>query len=158
MADDIEVCTAAFFKSKGKGVVTENEFLMDVSMTRRWMPYGDAERLLAAMLASGTVRIEDGYVRPSIDVRRIDVPVGFRPSADMAAGVPAPVQEEDAFRVLMDMAAGMDMDRKEFLGMCRTLQKRMNIEIEAAAAIVLRDRGADVSGVAERVCSAISAR
>ena len=49
MADEYVVCTAAFFRNKGKNVITENEFLMVISMDLHWMPYGKAKVLLGEL-------------------------------------------------------------------------------------------------------------
>ncbi len=154
VVDHLKIFAAAFFRSKGKGVVTENEFLMDVSMNRRWMPYGDAERVLKEMISNGSVSKDGEYIRPGFDVSGVDVPVGYRPPADLSEMF----LKEDVFQTLLSRSSEIGIDKKEFLAMCRTLQKKMNIEVEAAALIVLRDHGASISVFADDVYSAVSKR
>jgi Uncharacterized protein conserved in archaea len=152
---ELRTVTAAFFRSKGKTVVTEKEFLMGVSMTLRWMPHGDAEKLLKAMIKGGAV-IKDGeYIKPSFDVSEVDVPIGYRPSKDLIAGNDEAV---DVFQTLLGLSADVMIDRKEFMAQCRNIQKKMNVEIEVAALIVLRDHGVPVSGYVEKVQEAVSKR
>lgn len=161
MADDVGICAAAFFQSKGKGVVTENEFLMDISLSKRWMPYADAEKLLARMIDEGIVVKDGEYVRPKFDVSETDVPVGYRPPADLvkpSGKVSAKAKEEDIFQTLMSRSIQMGIDRKAFLASCRSLQKKMNIEVEVAALIVLRDHGADISPFTDAVYQAVAKR
>jgi len=150
---ELRTVTAAFFISKGKTVVTEKEFLMGVSMNLRWMPHGDAEKLLKAMIKNGAVIKEGEYIKPSFDISEVDVPIGYRPSKDIITG-----NDEDIFQTLLGLAADVMIDRKEFLAQCRSIQKKMNVEIEVAALIVLRDHGVPVSGYAERVQEAVLKR
>ena len=150
---ELRTVAAAFFRSKGKTVVTEKEFLMGVSMNLRWMPHGDAEKLLKAMMKGGAVIKEGEYIKPSFDVSEVDVPIGYRPSKDILAG-----NDEDIFQTLLGLAADVMIDRKEFLAQCRSIQKKMNVEIEVAALIVLRDNGVPVNGYIEKVQEAVSKR
>jgi len=150
---ELRTATAAFFRSKGKTVVTEKEFLMGISMNMRWMPHGDAEKLLKAMIKDGAVVKEGEYIKPSFDISEVDVPIGYRPSKDLIAG-----NEEDIFQTLLGLSADVMIDRKEFLAQCRSVQKRMNVEIEVAALIVLRDHGVPVSVYIEKVQEAVSKR
>ena len=150
---ELRTAAAAFFRNKGKTVVTEKEFLMGVSMNMRWMPHGDAEKLLKAMIKDGTVVKEGEYIKPSFDVSEVDVPIGYRPSKDIIAG-----GEEDIFQTLLGLAADVMIDRKGFLAQCRTIQKKMNVEIEVAALIVLRDRGVPVNGYSDKVRETVSKR
>jgi Uncharacterized protein conserved in archaea len=152
---ELRTVTAAFFRSKGKTVVTEKEFLMGVSMNMRWMPHSDAEKLLKAMIKNGVVVKEGEYIKPSFDVSEIDVPIGYRPSKDIIAGNDDDV---DVFQTLLGLSADVMMDRKDFLAQCRSVQKKMNVEIEVAALIVLRDHGVPVSGYIEKVQEAVSKR
>jgi hypothetical protein len=153
VTDVLRICAAAFFRSKGKNVITENEFLMGVSMNNRWMPYGEAERLLSSMISAGLVSKDGEYVRPCFDVAGVDVPVGYRPPGDILAG-----RSEDVFRTLMQRASSADIDRKDFLSSCRAVQKRLGVDVEVAAVILLRDKGIDVSDLLDWVCSLVKGR
>ena len=153
MSDELRICAAAFFRSKGKNVITENEFLMGVSMNNRWMPYGDAERLLSAMVSSKILSKDGEYVRPCFDVAAVDVPVGYKPPSDILANT-----SEDVFQTLMARASSADIDRKDFLSSCRAIQKKMDIDIEVAAVILLRDKGVDVSDLIGKVSDLVKGR
>ena len=166
MDDELRLCTAAFFRSRGKTVVTENEFLMGVSMNMRWMPYSDAEKLLSLILKSGLAEKEGEYIRPKFDVGTVDVPVGYRPNTSIlsiqvteAEPIPAPAPvSADPFQTLLAEVSKMGVDRKELLSKCRTVQKKMDIDIEAAALLVLREMGVNVSGYVEKMYRVVSER
>jgi len=166
MDDGLQLCAAAFFRSRGKTVVTENEFLMGVSMNMRWMPYSDAEKLLAMILKSGLAEKDGEYIRPKFDLGSIDIPVGYRPPASLlstpvsepkVAPTPTPASA-DPFQTLLAEVAKLGVDRKELLSRCRIVQKKMDIDIEAAALLVLREMNIDVSKYIDEMYRVVSER
>lgn len=159
VTDEPMLCAAAFFRNKGKNVVSEKEFLMGVSMDFRWMPYSDAKELLAAMLAANMLKKDGDLLRPAFDVADADVPVAYRPPADIVKKA-ALSREPDsmAFPQLIAFAEKGGMKRKDFISASNALQKKLGISPEAAGLIVMRDAGIDISAVADRVYSGIAVR
>lgn len=157
MDGDLRVCAAAFFRSRGKGVATEKEFLMGVSMDFHWMPYGEAKRVLATMLSDGVLVRSGDCVKPSFDIADVDVPVAYRPPAGLAAvrlARPEPAGGGDLLSDMMSAAEAAGLGRRGFIAECNAVQKSLNVDVTVAGLIVLRDRGADVSGFAERAYAA----
>ncbi|MDD4244568.1 MAG: DUF2240 family protein [Candidatus Methanomethylophilaceae archaeon] len=157
MTDEPMLCAAAFFRNKGKGVVTEKEFLMGISMDFRWMPYSDAKELLSALLAANVVKRDGDLIRPAFDVADADVPVAYRPPADLIRTA-ALSRETDSmnFPQIIAFAEKHGMKKKDFISASNALQKKLGISPEAAGLIVLRDNGTDISEIAERVYTGIS--
>jgi hypothetical protein len=60
------------------------------------------------------------------------------------------------FHILMDIALKNGMQTKDFVPACSKIQKRLGIDIAAAALIVLRDNGIDISPYAADVYSNVS--
>ena len=58
---------------------------------------------------------------------------------------------------MMDAAAAMGMQRRDFIQSCNKIQKRLDIEVAVAALIVLRDAGADVGRYLDAVYSHVKA-
>ncbi len=151
------LCAAAFFRNKGKSVVTEKEFLMGISMDFRWMPYSDAKELLNFMLAAKVVKKDGDLIRPAFEVAGADVPVAYRPPADMIrTAVPSAEAGPMSFPQMIAFAEKHGMKKKDFISASNALQKKLGISPEAAGLIVLRDGGADISKIAERVYDGIS--
>ena len=151
---DSEVCTAAFFRSRGKDVVTEKEFKMAVSLDLRWIPANDAPGLVKALVQDGCISVKDGYIRPLIDIDAVGVPVTYRPSEELRAraanpsqAAPTPEEEKDLFETLIDMAVANGMTIKDFNGECRRISKSLGVVPAVAGILVLRDMGVDVSGL-----------
>lgn len=169
MTNELTVCAAAFLRNKGKTVVTENEFLMGMSMDYHWMPYGDAKKLLSALIAAGIVKKNGEYVKATFELSDVDVPVAYRPSESLINSIrsPKPVavpKKDDAkgpapenlLPILISEAIDANMDKRDFMSSANALQKGLNIDILAAGLIVLRDAGVDIGHLTDRVYEAVS--
>ncbi|MCL2143417.1 MAG: DUF2240 family protein [Methanomassiliicoccaceae archaeon] len=143
--DGLRMTAAAFFRHKGKNVVTETEFIMGVSMDLRWVPPTGADGLLAALIDGGHVKKDGEYLRPAFDVSGTDVPLGFRPSADILKSSIPKRPADDIFGKLVGIAGSSGISKKNFIVSVNSLQKRINTDIEVAALMVLRDAGIDIS-------------
>ncbi len=160
MSDELTVCAAAFFRSIGKDVTTSEEFVMGTSLEMKWMSPSDSKLLLKRLVETGVLVLKGDFVRPATDVGAIDVPLAYRPSAELLESIRSkPVKkaiEQDMFHTLMDVAVGTGMERRDFIQNCNKVQKGLGIDIGAAALIVLRDNGVDITPYVEGVYSEIS--
>lgn len=161
MTDELTVCAAAFLRNKGKSVITENEFLMGISMDLRWMPHSDAKKVLAALLAQGIFEKNGEYLKPAFDTSKVDVPVAYRPPPGFAkqlkSNVPADDSiAEDLFPLLMSEAVNAGMEKRDFISESNLIQKKLNVDIAAAGLIVLRDHGVDIGPISDRVYRSVS--
>ncbi len=166
MADEATVCAAAFFRSVGKDVTTSDEFIMTSSLELKWMSPSDSKLLLKMLLDMGILTKKGDFVRTATDLSGLDVPLAYRPSPELLKMVHGPMpakalepkkeSEPDLFHVLMDVALKNGIQAKEFVPSCSKIQKRLDIDIAAAALIVLRDKGLDISPYVDMVYSGIS--
>ena len=156
MADELTVCAAAYFRSVGKDVTTPDEFVMITSLELKWMSPSDSKILLKMLLETGILNKKGDFVRTASDLSGLDIPLAYRPSQDLMgmihsgkAPVKAPEPKKDVapdmFHVLMDVAKEKGIQTKDFVPACSRIQKRLDIDIAAAALIVLRDNGVDIS-------------
>ncbi|MBO4569038.1 MAG: DUF2240 family protein [Candidatus Methanomethylophilaceae archaeon] len=164
MADETQVCAAAFFRACGKDVVTVDEFVMGASLELKWLPPSKAKALLSLLENEGAVTCKKGYVRLAENIEDTDLPMAYRPSPELLSRLsqplepkkPAPEPEaKDAFHVLMEAAEKAGMKKTDFIQSSNRVQKRLDIDIGAAALIVLRDDGVDISPYADMVYSSI---
>ena len=166
MTDEYTVCAAAFFRNKGKNVITEKEFTMVVSMDLHWMPYVKAKQLLAALISKGILIRNGEFVKPSFEISDVDVPVAYRPSAELidslveiktepAASRPAPAGG-DLLPSMIEEAVKKGIQKREFVAESNAVSKKLDIDMLAAALVVLRDKGVDISPYIDRVYGEIA--
>jgi len=146
MNDDLRHAVAMLFRQKGKKSMTEKEFLFGASIDLHWFPYPVAQKMLDAAKAAELVKEDNGLVRPSFDVSQVDVPVGFHPDKKMLEIAPAR-GEEGLFPSLLKQAESSGIRRRDFIAQCNRIQDHMDVDIEVASLLVLRDRGMDVTAL-----------
>lgn len=164
MNSELGVCTAAFFRNKGKDIITVKELTMAVSLDLRWMPVKEANRFAELIVAEGyAVKTKDGLLKLADGLENTDVPVAYKPSKDLlayiatskpskplAAGLPLPG--------LLEMAEKAGMKKGEFIAECNQVVKKLNVDIEVAALLILRDASVNVSGAYDAVYAFICAK
>ena len=159
MADELTVCAAAFFRNKGRDVVAEKEFTMGISLDLRWMSVKESKALMDAMVTSGVLELKDGFLRPKFDVSALDIPMAYRPSSELVSSVisgnKVKKAAEGLFPEMVSMAERSGMRKAGYIAACNALQKKLDVDIEVAGVIVLRDIGADVSSLYGRVRDAV---
>jgi len=159
MADELTVCAAAFFRNVGKDVTTSDEFIMISSLELKWMSPSDCKLLLRTLLSEGILEKKGEYIRTAKDLSGLDIPLGYRPSKEIMDLLhPAATKKEpapDLFHNLMEVAKQNGILPKDFVPACSKIQKRLDIDIGAAALLVLRDGGVDISGLVDDVYNGV---
>lgn len=165
MVDEMTVCAAAFFRSKGRDVITEKEFTMGVSLDLRWMTVKEAGVLVSALKSAGILKMVDGYLRPEFDISEVDVPMAYRPSPGFMKGIQNGLSDSEpekelradgnVFTDMMILAEKSGMRRAGYIAACNSLQQKLDVDVEVAGMMVLKSIGIDVSELYDRVREAV---
>jgi len=169
MDNELNICATAFFRNCGKDIVTAKDFTMTVSLDMRWMSVKEAGTVLAAMLENGImIKGAGGFLRPSKDLADLEVPIAYRPSKEFlmslskkkTAGktMQAADISQDMFPHLIKVAETEGIPRKKFASECNHIKKKLGIDVDVAALMVLRDGGVNVTGLANRVYTCLTNR
>lgn len=142
MSEDLRHAVAMLFRQRGKKTMTEKEFLFGASIDFHWFPYPEAQKMLDMAKYTKLVTEEVGELKPSFDVGSVDVPVGFRPQKDMLKNI-APKKDEGLFPQLLKEAEGRDIKRRDFISQCNRIQDHMDVDVEVASLLILRDKGVE---------------
>ena len=161
MNSELEVCAAAFFRIKGKNVVTEQEFTMSVAFDNKWMSVKEAEQLIRVLVANGILIRSNGYLKPAHDFSAVRVPIAYRPSdelrkslagtTEVKAPAAAPEPPADIFMELIDVAVANGIAKGKFVAESNIIKKRLGVETCVAALLLLRDNGIDIERYKDRV-------
>ena len=167
MPDELEICLAALFLNKGKDVLTAKEFTMYISLDLRWMQAKDADALMRAFIGKGLMSKTDEYLRPLIDTSAVDVPVAYRPSDALLKSLKDPAPEKpaakksdgaDLLSVLIAKALDSGIGKGAFVSECNKISKKMDVDMEVAAVMILKEKGVDVMPFMDDVRSSILRR
>ena len=137
MNAELEVCAAAFFRIKGKNVVTEQEFTMSVAFDNKWMSVKEANQLMKVLVSEGILTRSNGYLKPAKDLSATQVPIAYRPSEELRKSL-AGTSEKKAPAAAPEPPADI-------------VKKRLGVETCVAALLLLRDNGIDIERYKDRV-------
>jgi len=133
---------AMLFRQRGKKTMTEKEFLFGASIDFHWFPYPEAQKMLDMAKSTQLVTEDVGELKPTFDVGSVDVPVGFRPHKDILKNM-VPKKEEGLFPQLLREAESRGVKRRDFISQCNRIQDHMDVDVEVASLLILRDKGVE---------------
>ena len=150
LIDELRSAIVVLFTRKGKGELSEKEFVLSASMDLRWFPPKDAQRLLQLGIETGLLESKAGAIRPTFDVSAVDVPRDFAPAASVFQ-TPTPVAE-DLFVAIVDaIAAHSGSERRAVIASVNAVQERLDVDVEVAALVAARKAGLDVTRFVPKV-------
>lgn len=131
---------AAPFKKRGKDSLKISDFIFSLSLDLKWGPPDKVRALLREAEAEGLVSMEGEIVHASHDTFAVEIPLGFKPSAD--DGI-----LEKGIRLII---AKTGMSKKEVIALANDRQDSLKglVDLEAVVLLVAREQGIDVSTLA----------
>ncbi|HUV24862.1 MAG TPA: DUF2240 family protein [Methanomassiliicoccales archaeon] len=157
--NSLQQVLALIFKRKGKGVLSEKEFVFSASIDYRWFTPKDAQLLLDLGLKNKLLEKANGFIKPTFDYKKIDVPLDFRPSKDVLSQPSAVDQDKPLFpRMLDEIARHSGMKRRDVVARINHAQERTGVDIEVAALVVAMDLGMEIDNLISEVREEIISR
>ena len=143
---DLELAIAAVFKAKGLSSMGEKDFVMFVSMDRRWFTPAEAQRLLEAGLTAKLLERDGPSLRPTFDHTKAQIPAGFVPDSKALAHS----EPEAVFpAVVRKISEATKLSKREVISMVNRKQVEAGVEIEVAAMLVATEKGVDIKSFVE---------
>ncbi len=128
------------FKKRGKNSMKISDFIFALSLDLKWGPPEKVRALLREAEAEGVVLIADDMVHSSIDMGKMEIPLGFKPSSE--EGV-----LEKGIRLIISHTG---LSKKETIALANEKQDSLEglVDLEAVVLLVAREQGLDVSSLA----------
>ena len=101
MTSDLARAIAFAYRRKGVDAMPGSDLRMLLAYDLRWFAPEDAKRCVQRAIEAGLLREDGASLAPTFDVRAIDIPLNFRPSAEILdaplpdAPLPAPAPNRD---------------------------------------------------------------
>jgi hypothetical protein len=152
---DLQRSIALLFRRKGKGFLSEKEFVFSASMDLRWFSPKDAQRLLDIGLTGGYLEKKNGSIFPTFDTSSVEVPLDYKPSKEIFEQLPK--RQQDIFSEIVDrIVKTKSVPKREVVSKVNKKQELLGIDVEPAVLLVASDYGVCVDGsVIERATSEI---
>ena len=138
----LEVAVAVPFKQRGATRLGEGEFVVALSLDRNWFSPDQAKRLIDVAAGRGLLEREDGDVVARFDPPAVTVPAEYEPDESV-------LREQSVFERILDALVGAGNDKREAVAAINERQRRLDISVEAAAALYAKRQGVDVGNAAE---------
>ncbi len=157
--EELRRTVAMLFRRKGKGTISEKEFILAASMDLRWFPPRDAQKLLQVALQMGLVKAEAGQLSPTFDAGSQEIPLDFHPTPEV---LKAPTKREPFLEILQRLEEVTGKERMELVAQVNLVQEDLGVTAEVAALVVGASMGVDLSSyhapVEEQLLTPRSAR
>lgn len=165
---ELQKTVTVVFNRKGKKLLSEREFINALFFELKWAdPTGagrieakEAQRILESAMRKGLLELSDGYVKPTFDLKAVEVPLNYKPTRDLLKelgdGSPAPASTPTAssdkkaeplpvFSVLIDdIAAKSGWNKRDVVSRINKVVERLSVDAEVAALLIGKDVGVDV--------------
>ena len=143
MVSEAETIIAFVFKRSGKKEISFSMFYLTLSMDLNWFTPNDAKKFIQKALTEKLLIQKKELLRPSFDVEKIDIPIGFTPSGKIV------FEEKKEGSVLTKIIKKISKEtgspEEKVLRKINNLEKEKNIVSEIAALILGRENNVDVS-------------
>ncbi|WP_311171650.1 DUF2240 family protein [Halobellus ordinarius] len=138
----LEVAVAVPFKQRGQTRLGEGEFVVALSLDRNWFSPDQAKRLIDVATGRGLLERDDGDVVAGFDPAAVTVPAEYEPDESI-------LREQSTFERILDSLVAAGNDKQEAVAAVNERQRRLDITVEAAAALYARQEGVDVGDAAQ---------
>lgn len=140
----LRVALAAPYKRAGRERLSEQRFVVDLTVERDWLSPAEATRLIELGKRRDLLAVEEEDLLATFDPAEVTVPDGFRPDSSL-------LEERSPVEVVIDALVDVGFDRREAVATINAYQDRLSITSGAAAVLAARASGLVVPAAAARV-------
>ncbi|MFB6147214.1 MAG: DUF2240 family protein [Halobacteriaceae archaeon] len=145
----LRVAVAAPFRTEGVDRLSENEFVVTLSLDRGWLTPDQAERLVSLARAEGLLDVDDGDLVPTFDTGEVTIPEGFTPDESL-------FQQQSAVEQVLEALVEAGHDKQAAVAAINELQGDLELPLAAAAVLYARRQGVAVDRAAARARAELS--
>ena len=153
---ELEIALSQLFQKKGKGSLTEKEFVFAASLDLRWFTPKEAQKFLDIGIESELLALDGDKVKATFDYKGVNIPKGYAPNTEL---LQSSVKPKGVFLKIVDqISTSKDIPSKDIISLVNQTQDRMGIDVEVAALIVARRYGMNISEYLDSVEEDIGSR
>lgn len=139
----LERVVAAPYQHAGARELTEQEFVVAISLHRDWFSPGQAKQVVERAITEGLLSRSDDALVTEFDPTAVSVPSGFTPDDSVFT-------KRSTFEIILDRCVDAGYEKREIVAEINQAQARLGVTIDAAAAWYATSVGIDVTPEIER--------
>jgi hypothetical protein len=139
MTSEAEIIIAFVFKRSGKTQLSHSEFYLTLSMELNWFTPESAKDFVNQSVKQKLLIKKDDQVKPSFDIKKITVPIGFYPSKQLfeKEDIETDIKEEDVLKkIIRCIIEKTELNEKKIIEKIKEIEKERNINSEVAVLLV----------------------
>jgi len=152
MMDELSLVVVSPFKKSATSSLSIKDFEFSLSFDLKWMSPAQASKVRDQAIMSSLLKIDGGMLVLNMDADAIDVPAGFKPSADL-------FREKGNIEKIMDLlVTNGGISKKEVVSRINVKQDSLSglVDAEVAALLVAHEMGCDAGDLFDEVYQRVS--
>jgi len=142
MDSEKEIILSFLFKRSGKESLKFSDLYLALSMDLNWFTPADAKTFVNMALDEKLLTKKGDLIKPSFDVYKIDVPIGFYPSKLVFEGKKEKLSKknEDVLnKIVKQIVEETDLSEQQVTEKINLIAKEKNITEEVAALLICKE-------------------
>jgi len=136
MDSEVKIILTFLFKRSGKQQLTFSELYLSLSIDLNWFTPEDAKKFVNYALEKNFLTKKKDFIKPSFNIEKISVPVGFYPSKRVFIEE-EPVKVKDGTNILSQIikkiSEKVKLKEQEILNKIKKIQEEKKVTPEVAA-------------------------
>lgn len=139
MDSEREIILSFLFKRSGKESLKFSDLYLALSMDLNWFTPADAKAFVNMALEDNLITIKDDLIKPSFDINKIDVPIGFSPSKfvfEEKRKKIAKKKEDVLNKIIKQIVNETNLNNQQVTEKINAIAEEKNITDEVAAILI----------------------
>jgi hypothetical protein len=147
MMDELMLVTATPFKRNNKDSLSIKDFEFALSFDLKWMAPDLASKIRDRAIGANLLKFDGKGLVPNFDIRKIDVPHGFRPSDSIFT------ERSVIEDIIALIVANCGKNAREVTALINSKQEQLGdlVDIEVAGLLTAKETGCNIESLYERV-------
>ncbi len=153
MSSQAETIIAFLFKRSGKTELSFSDIYLTLSMDLKWFSPDSAKDFVNKAINEKLLTKKDNQIRPSFNISKIDIPLGFSPSKKIFEEK-GRIEKEDTStlnQIISKIVKESDEDKKIIFDKIKKIEKEKNLTTTVSALIVGKEFNVDFDEIIKKV-------
>jgi len=154
MTSQAEIIISFIFKRSGKTELSFSDIYLTLSMELNWFTPDDAKAFVQKTIDKKILTKKKSQLRPSFDISKIDIPIGYYPTGDLFEEKKQIKKEIDSSvleQIIDRIEKKTNKDRKKIEGEIKKISSEKNLKNETAALLYGKEYNTNFNELYEKI-------
>ena len=153
MASQAETIIVFVFRRSGKTELSFSDIYLTLSMELKWFSPESAKDFVNKAIEKKLLTKKESQIRPSFDISKIDVPLGFTPTGEIfeEKGDVEKKEMSTFDQIISKIADDKNIDRKIIFDEIKKIEKEKKLTKEVSALLYVKEFDIDFDSVIPKI-------